>query len=112
MCGWCIDYLDDRIERMFGKEPISSETAAVTPTVADGDAGNDPAAIDVDKDADDNVSECLREKIRTQTPAQFQDNVDAAVAKKLEQDKTPWEESQRHWRELTQQSYLFDRYRR
>ena len=43
------------------------------------------------------------------TDEQFGEHVDAVVAKKLEKDKTPWQETLRHWREVTDMTYTFDR---
>jgi hypothetical protein len=43
----------------------------------------------------------LRQKLSSQTEEQFQDNVAAVVANKLQKDKTPWQECTRFWGELS-----------
>ena len=40
---------------------------------------------------------------------QFADNVAAVIAKKLEKDKTPWQQTLRFWNEVTDMTYQFDR---
>jgi secreted Zn-dependent insulinase-like peptidase len=91
-------YLDQRIRRMLG--------------VQDDEGDDLPAEVKEEKAEGEGAAEAymsLRQKLASQTEEQFKDNVNAVVAKKLEKDKTPWQEATRFWGEISSSAYLFDR---